>query len=31
MTTESNANNYTSNISKTNLELMTENGSKEIN
>ena len=30
MTTESNANNYTSNISKTNLELMTENGSKEI-
>ena len=31
MTTESNVNNYTSNISKTNLELMTENGSKEIN
>ena len=31
MATESNANNYTSNISKTNLELMTENGSKEIN
>ena len=31
MTTESNANNYTSNISKTNLELMTENGSKDIN
>ena len=30
MTTESNVNNYTSNISKTNLELMTENGSKEI-
>ena len=30
MTTESNANNYTANISKTNLELMTENGSKEI-
>ena len=30
MTTESNANNYTANISKTNLELMAENGSKEI-
>ena len=30
MTTESNANNYTANISKTNLELMSENGSKEI-
>ena len=30
MTTESNANNYTANISKTNLELMAENCSKEI-
>ena len=30
MTTESNANNFTSNISKTNLDLMTENGKKEI-
>ena len=30
MTTESNANNFTSNISKTNLDLMTENGTKEI-
>ena len=30
MTTESNANNYTSNISKTNLELITENVSKEM-